>query len=40
MQVLLSAYRESLADDRRHLLSSYRYVDAARKVVGWSKGSG
>jgi uncharacterized protein (DUF2252 family) len=34
MQVLLGAYRESLADDRRHLLSSYRYVDAARKVVG------
>ncbi len=34
LQALLAAYRESLGSDRRHLLSSYRYVDAARKVVG------
>jgi uncharacterized protein (DUF2252 family) len=31
---ILDAYRASLSDDRRHLASSYRYVDAARKVVG------
>jgi uncharacterized protein (DUF2252 family) len=31
---LLAAYRETLADDRRHLAAGYRYVDAARKVVG------
>jgi uncharacterized protein (DUF2252 family) len=31
---LLRTYRETLADDRRHLLDSYRYVDLARKVVG------
>lgn len=34
LQALLAAYGESLADDRRRLLSSYRYVHAARKVVG------
>lgn len=34
LQSLLDSYRESLGDDRRHLASSYRYVDAARKVVG------
>jgi len=34
LQALLAAYRESLGSDRRHLVSSYRYVDAARKVVG------
>ncbi len=31
---ILAPYRESLPADRRHLLESYRYVDAARKVVG------
>ena len=31
---LVSSYAESLADDRRHLLESYRYVHLARKVVG------
>jgi uncharacterized protein (DUF2252 family) len=31
---LLRTYRETLADDRRHLLDSYRYVHLARKVVG------
>jgi len=34
LQALLAAYRESLGSDRRHLVSSYGYVDAARKVVG------
>lgn len=34
LQEVLAAYRESLSDDRRHLASSYRYVHAARKVVG------
>jgi hypothetical protein len=31
---LLRTYRETLADDRRHLLDGYRYVHLARKVVG------
>jgi uncharacterized protein (DUF2252 family) len=31
---LVSSYANSLADDRRHLLESYRYVHLARKVVG------
>lgn len=31
---LLSAYYESLEDSRRRLLSRYRFVDAAHKVVG------
>ena len=31
---VIAAYRESLAPDRRHLAGSYRYVHAARKVVG------
>jgi len=30
----LEAYRTTLLDDRRHLLEKYRFVDAARKVVG------
>jgi len=30
----LTRYRSTLDDDRRHLLSQYRFVDAARKVVG------
>jgi uncharacterized protein (DUF2252 family) len=34
LETVLAAYRESLTDDRRRLASSYRYVDAARKVVG------
>lgn len=34
LQAVLAAYRETLSDDRRHLVSSYRYVHAARKVVG------
>jgi uncharacterized protein (DUF2252 family) len=31
---LIASYANSLADDRRHLLESYRYVHLARKVVG------
>jgi uncharacterized protein (DUF2252 family) len=31
---LLRGYRETLEDDRRHLLDGYRYVHMARKVVG------
>jgi uncharacterized protein (DUF2252 family) len=31
---ILGDYRETLAEDRRVLLDSYRYVDAAHKVVG------
>ena len=31
---VISAYRESLPADRRHLLEEYRLVDMARKVVG------
>ncbi len=31
---LLRTYRDTLADDRRHLLDSYRYLHLARKVVG------
>lgn len=34
LQAVLAAYRESLTHDRRHLAASYRYVDAAHKVVG------
>ncbi|HEX5593903.1 MAG TPA: DUF2252 domain-containing protein [Solirubrobacterales bacterium] len=34
LQTVLDAYRETLSDDRRRLVSSYRYVHAARKVVG------
>jgi uncharacterized protein (DUF2252 family) len=34
MRRLLERYSESLPEDRRHLLSSYRFVDMARKVVG------
>jgi uncharacterized protein (DUF2252 family) len=34
LQAVLTAYRESLAPDRRQLAASYRYVHAARKVVG------
>lgn len=31
---LLGAYRETLPDDRRHLLDQFSYTDFARKVVG------
>ena len=31
---ILQMYRSTLQDDRRHLLDQYRFVDAARKVVG------
>jgi uncharacterized protein (DUF2252 family) len=31
---ILASYRETLAEDRRVLLDSYRYLDAALKVVG------
>jgi uncharacterized protein (DUF2252 family) len=31
---LIGTYAESLRSDRRHLLSGYRFVDMARKVVG------
>ena len=31
---LIRSYRRTLAGDRRRLLERYRYVDAARKVVG------
>jgi len=34
LRLVLDAYRESLTHDRRHLVSSYSYVHAARKVVG------
>jgi uncharacterized protein (DUF2252 family) len=34
LQAVLAAYRESLPPDRRNLAASYRYVHAARKVVG------
>ena len=34
LEAVLDTYGESLAADRRHLLESYRYVHAARKVVG------
>ena len=30
----IRSYRETLIGDRRHLLESYEFVDAARKVVG------
>jgi uncharacterized protein (DUF2252 family) len=34
LQAVLEAYLDSLGDDMRRLASSYRYVHAARKVVG------
>jgi len=34
LEAVLDAYRASLTHDRRHLLNSYGYVHAARKVVG------
>jgi uncharacterized protein (DUF2252 family) len=34
VQGVLRSYRRTLSNDRRHLLERYRYVHAARKVVG------
>jgi len=34
LQAVLDAYRETLDPDRQRLVGSYRYVHAARKVVG------
>jgi uncharacterized protein (DUF2252 family) len=34
LQAVLAEYRETLASDRQRLVGSYRYVHAARKVVG------
>jgi uncharacterized protein (DUF2252 family) len=34
LQAVLDAYRDSLGDDLQRLVASYRYVHAARKVVG------
>ena len=34
MNMLIARYASTLQDDRAHLLSSYRYVHIARKVVG------
>ena len=31
---ILESYKRTLQEDRRHLLGRYRFVDAARKVVG------
>jgi len=34
LEMFLQSYTASLADDRRYILSKYRIVDVARKVVG------
>ena len=34
VRTIVSAYRRTLEDDRAHLVSGYRFVDAAHKVVG------
>ena len=34
VNAILESYKRTLQDDRRHLLDRYRFVDAARKVVG------
>ncbi len=34
LELFLQAYTSSMADDRKYLLSQYRLVDVARKVVG------
>ena len=31
---ILESYKRTLQEDRRHLLDRFRFVDAARKVVG------
>jgi uncharacterized protein (DUF2252 family) len=33
-RTMIRSYRRTLEDDRRHLLERFRFVDAARKVVG------
>src|SRR5215207_5255622 len=34
VNAILESYKRTLQDDRRHLLDRYRFVDAARKVLG------
>ena len=34
INAILESYKRTLQEDRRHLLGRYRFVDAARKVVG------
>jgi len=34
INAILESYKRTLQEDRRHLLERYRFVDAARKVVG------
>ena len=34
IETILKSYRATLAPERRHLLDTYRYIHAARKVVG------
>ncbi|MDX6635805.1 MAG: hypothetical protein QOF06_2008 [Solirubrobacterales bacterium] len=34
LREVVASYRESLSPDRQHLAASYRYIHAARKVVG------
>src|SRR5215212_3979555 len=34
IDAILESYKRTLQEDRRHLLDRYRFVDAARKVVG------
>jgi uncharacterized protein (DUF2252 family) len=34
VNAILQSYKRTLQEDRRHLLERYRFVDAARKVVG------
>jgi uncharacterized protein (DUF2252 family) len=34
VNAILESYKRTLQEDRRHLLDRYRFVDAARKVVG------
>src|SRR5215208_1359510 len=34
IHAILESYKRTLQEDRRHLLERYRFVDAARKVVG------
>ena len=38
VNAILESYKRTLQDDRRHLLDRYRFVDAARKVVGIGSG--
>lgn len=34
VETVMGRYRDSLQDDRKHILDRYRFVDTARKVVG------